>query len=256
MSQTAVEIRQEHSARSQMHAMIKRFSVSAEELCRERTDNTQSPPLRLRRMLNEIDETVLPRAIEIIVSGDVVASLSVDERRLRGVSAARCGGSNEQPSLKEAAQILTELSQLPGQFELNATRRSLHEKSQGLNYSALSLMSVLGLNDTPDPLANLQELASKSAHAIFTWRAALEDVQFSGDAAHKELLSVCASSVIAERSRVPNAVFASNEMSGYALGFGQNEIVLIAANGLGGFAAILSRDTGLQAVETMQLLSA
>lgn len=231
--------------------LLARLAAHPRRLAAERRALPAEARARLHRLLAEIDEIVLPRALEIFCDGQKVARLVVTHRHLVGIKMD--GPSPAAPSAEAGlAACLARLSALPGDL---SARVSHLPPSPGFDRSAVSaqtLAGLLGLVPAESAFERLLRLVAPISLASLHWRGQ-DRPDCSGDAGWCRLLQTEVERYRKlRRSAGETASIGPQGVSGHAVPVSAGHILLIAAEGDVGLAAIVARKDGLAAISTWQ----
>ncbi|GHF56976.1 hypothetical protein GCM10017056_30520 [Seohaeicola zhoushanensis] len=141
---------------SRLAHVIERLVEESPALARTRRARAADGDSMLVMLLREIDETVLPRRIVLVVDGREVAQMAVSNRRLSGLQIVgeRKGTPGSEPgdptsAARVYAHRLQALFDRPGRMRLRVDRKMPPADPDGLSCSARNLAACIGLSLTP-----------------------------------------------------------------------------------------------------------
>jgi hypothetical protein len=233
-----------------------RLAAPAGELLAPRRALPPSPRDRLRCLLAEIDETVLPRLLVLSLDGREVGRLTVSHRRLIAVDGAdpAAGGQDLAETL---AAPLRRLAALRGEMRLTMRRRTTvpagPEPACGM--AALARVLAPDLGPAGDPFDRLMARLAPLALAQFQWDAGGGPARFAGASDLRGLLEGLARQQLAPPPRPAPPLgprIGPAQLDGLVLPLDRDRIFLLARREGRGLAALLPRGPGLEALAAWQ----
>lgn len=238
--------------------LVERLGAKPTRLARQRRLLPVSPEVRLRLILREIDETILPRDLALIADGRRVAGLAVSHRHLIGLDLAerQMYVAGEDVTAEDFAPGLQALAELPYDLELHAARRGAgHEPVHG-GCSARTLEHVLGLLPLPEGFEGLRQRLAARALATLEWAAPGGAGAFLGDMAWQDMLRKARQDHPGHaKAALPAPRFGAPRIEGLAWPVSPLEMLILSVYGDRGIAAILPQTEGLLAIADWQVLS-
>lgn len=237
----------------QLSRLLDRLSSAPESLAAERQSLPQSADSRLQFLLREIDETVLPRHLDLLASGHRVARLTVSNRRLIDIDTPGRAAPPEDPQAMAElfAESLTKLARMAGDMALQVTRRTALPSHPEAACSVHTLEQLLGIEPSHIPFERLcrqieakalSQLAwtngSEAATGAPEWAPALRDIAARYRAMHSKPRK-------APRIRPMRT-------EGIVLPLSDDLIVAIVSLAENGLAAVLPRAEGLALIAAWQ----
>lgn len=233
-----------------------RLSAPADELLAPRQALPPAPAARLRAILGEIDETVLPRLLVLEQAGREVGRLTVSHRRLIAVDGAAPAAEGQDLAETLAAQ-LRRLAGMRGDMRLSTRRRVAvpagPEPACGVTALARALAPDLG--PAGDPFDRLIARLAPLALAQFQWDAGGGPARFRGAAELRPLLETLARRQLAPPARPASQIgprIGPAQVDGLVLPLDAARIFLLARREGRGLAALLPRGPGLEALAAWQ----
>lgn len=236
-----------------LHA-IERLGVEATSLKNERSCLPSDVRGRVDYLLREIEETVVPRRIQVWRQEEVLAQLDVSKRRF--VSVALTDPSCPQQTVDAydpdaLADILVYLGQRATRIETTRMQFSIDMQAHE-SCSAADLRSKLFDQRTASELAALGDLLEQDAVAKLTWRERSQTLNCTGEKSWRELLLEIAKK-LRDQIRFERDGAMNRDVKGLAIPMAQDRILIVGLSTEGGVAAILSRENGMRAIAMWQL---
>ena len=244
---------------SRLDRLLRRFSTSAKDLASERGTLPDSPDARLQALLSEIDETVLPRRVNLRAGEQSVARLTISNRRLVAVDLS--GSSPQQAQLQSTADQFAEgllgIAGTEGPLSVTVDHRPAQSDSLEATCSVSALEAVLGLDTSQSTFERFAQVITPLAIAQSSWPPGPACPGFSGASDWRDLLETYAQEF---RNRGKggrsNAHFEPDETEGVVIPLTDDRILVIAGVAEAGLAAVLPRTTGLEAIAVWQIAAA
>ena len=238
--------------------VLRRFAMPPDRLVQRRGTLPDDPRSRLKALLREIDETVLPRRIELRVNGKRLAHLSVHSRRLAAVEiAARPGAAPQGGAIAaDFAERLVEIAGTRGTLTCAATRQPDQLQPAEFTCSVGRLRAILGFDAQLCEIDRLTEITRPIAIARLSWAGEPAQRDFSGDETWRPLLEDHARRF---HSHVGGRKFdrrpGAGQAEGIAIPLSPEQLLMVACLTDRGMAAILPHDAGLKAITFWQTAS-
>ena len=235
-----------HFSEDNSASLRSRFVMAVDKLAVERSMAVSDPSARLRLVLQEIDETVLPRILVIDIDGAEYAKLRVSNRRLRQIAPCAVALKADLNDIESVALWLLDLALVKGAMSLRSMRGEDTETSQDAKYSAASLMATL---QGRDPADRLVRMLACDPFSVLTWQNSISDAAVDGDNAYHALLRSCAEECLAVSSTsLPQAT-----PYGMAFEMADDRIMVVSGTPAQGVAFIAARADVLRAISRWQL---
>lgn len=242
-------------APAQLDRLLRRFATPAGHLARRSFTLPDDPRSRLDALLQEIDEIMLPRRIELRINGRTLARLSVYSRRVAGVEilgrpASRPGNGSVAA---EFAERLSEIAATPGTLTCKSERHQTGPRAEDSTCSVGALKAALGFDVQGCELTRLTEIMAPIAIARMTWVGDPGQGQFSGDADWRQVLEQHALKFLALPGQKTFArQGGARRAEGIAVPLSPERIILLARSSERGLAAVLPHEAGLKAIAFWQ----
>lgn len=217
---------------------------------------------RLRALLAEIDETVLPRLVVVQDGGREVARLTVSHRRLIAVEGegpgagdpGRPGRDGADPDLaSRLAAPLRRIAALRGDLSLTTRRRTAAAQGPepACGVAALARALAPDLTATGDPFDRLLARATPLALAQFLWDGGGAPARFLGETRLRPMLETLARAHLAAPPR-PSPRIGPTQVEGLLLPLDDATVFLLARRESRGLAALMPRREALAALTAWQ----
>ncbi|MAY89357.1 MAG: hypothetical protein CML02_21885 [Pseudooceanicola sp.] len=247
---------------SSLSQRLLRLAATPGQLAAERRALPDAPSARLLAVLREIDETVLPRCVDLCIDRTPVARLTISQRRLVRLELARRGALRADPSVmvRVLADALASLAAQPGAMSMVVRRRAVATPSPETACSVAQLRLALSV-DLPDSgraagsagLARLAETIDRDAKATCRWPTGQAPLAFAGASEWTEILARAADGFRRRDHGGPdNRRFGSPRTDGLALPLGDGQLLILAAQGGAGLAAVMPEAEGMAAIAHWQ----
>ncbi|SEL90461.1 hypothetical protein SAMN05443999_109120 [Roseovarius azorensis] len=251
MTRTALTDRPFASGQTRLDDVLRRFATPADRLVRKRGTLPDDPRSRLKALLREIDETVLPRRIELHVNGKRLAHLSVFNRRLASVEIAARSAPVPQGGIiaSDFAERLAEIAATRGTLTCVTARQPDQQQPAEFTCSVGRLRAMLGFDAQLCEIDRLTEIMRPIAIARLSWTGEPAQRDFSGDKIWRPLLEDHARRFHSQAGgrkldRLPRA----GQAEGIAIPLSSEQLLMVACLADRGMAAILPHDAGLKAI--------
>lgn len=253
---------QKQPTASTLSERLLRLAATPGQLAAERRTLPDAPPARLVAVLREIDETVLPRCIDLCIDRNPVARLTISQRRLVRLELARRGALRADPSVmvRVLADALASLAALPGAMSMVVRRRAVATPSPETACSVAQLRLALSV-DLPETggakssagLSRLGDTIDRDALATCRWPSAQAPLAFAGAPAWTETLARAADTFRRRQDgTAQRRSFGGPRTEGLALPLGDGQLLVLAAQGGAGIAAIMPEAEGMAAIAHWQ----
>ncbi len=255
MTRTALTNRPLVPGHARLDDVLRRFATTSDRLAENGGTLPDDPRLRLKTLLREIDETVLPRRIDVHANGKRLAHLSVYSRRLASVEIAAKSGSTPQGGnvASDFAEMLFEITGTRGTLTYVSKRQSERQQATEFTCSVATLRALLGSDDQICDIARLTEITGPIAIAQMSWAGESGQEAFSGDATWHKLLEDHARRFRSHaRSKKFDRYSGAGQAEGMAIPVTAEQIILIACLTDRGIAAIVPFEAGLKAIALWQ----
>lgn len=242
-------------APAQLDRLLHRFATPAGHLARRSFTLPDDPRSRLDTLLQEIDEIMLPRRIELRINGRPLARLSVYSRRVAGVELP--GRPTSRPGsgsvAAEFAQRLSEITATPGTLTCKSERHQTGQRAEDSTCSVGALKTALGLDVQGCELTRLTEIMAPIAIARMSWTGDPGQGQFSGDGTWRQVLEQHALKFLALPGRQTlNRQAGARRAEGIAVPLSAEKIIVLVRMSDRGLAAVLPFEAGLKAIAFWQ----
>jgi hypothetical protein len=239
-----------------------RLAATPGQLAAERHAVPDAQHARLLTILREIDETVLPRCVDLCIDRNPVARLTISQRRLVRLELARRGALRADPSVmvRVLADALSALSALPGSMSMVVRRRAVATPSPETACSVAQLRLALAVDlqgqGTAQEAAGLDRLAEtleRTAQATCRWTSGQAPLAFAGAPEWTEQLARAADRFRQRSDGGPdNRRFGAQRTQGLAVPLGEGLLLVLAGQGNGGLAAVMPETDGMAAIAHWQ----
>ena len=234
-------------------AVMRRLAADRAELAAQRRCFPADSQARLRALLTEIDEVVLPRLLHLCVDAREVGHLVVSHRRLvdivvNGRSAA-VGDSDDLAA--RCAAALGAIAQMRGRLSAFVTRRDGLRDPRERACAVAALEVELGLSDTPHGFDDLVRRVEALAMARVWWSDIQAPMQFRGAPEWAGALRTYAGRCKGMGNRpCADGHIRKSRIEGVVIPMSAQEVLVMASSNGAGFAAVLPRQAGLDALAT------
>jgi hypothetical protein len=236
-------------------ASIERLRTDVAALASERNALAGSVRDRIHALLREIDETVLPRSIQVWDDTCCIGEICVARRSV--LSAQGRAASLEGGDPQTVAQVLVELAQV-GRL-VKVIRMTVPPSAGGVpsSVTAQTLERYL-FPTTADPeLKQLDRLLESHATILLRWSETPQTLDVSGDQRWRKPVLQLAKTFRSQTTGDHSTSTAVSERAqGMALMLNDGMLAIAARDRQGGLCAVLPRDAGLRAIERWQLACA
>ena len=239
--------------RGRLEARLDRLATDPKRLVAERRELPAKAPERLRALIAEIDETVLPRLLILNSDKGEAGRLIVSHRRLIDVILPDAEPASAEPQhlVRRAAHDIAALSELPGTLSLTVARRDSAPARPEPDCSVHALERALGLSSPGAAFGRLVQRLEPLSLARMNWKDDPAAASFSGKqvwrAALQTYVAAQAKAAHARKSRI-----GPTRTEGLVLPISKDHVMLLARLDKQGFAAILPREAGLDALAAWQ----
>lgn len=246
------------SGHVRLNDVLHRFATPPDRLARKRGTLPDDPRSRLKALLREIDETMLPRRIELHVDGKRLAHLSVCNRRLASVETAAKPAQMPQGGsiTSDFAERLVGIATTRGTLTCASARQPDQQQAAEFSCSVGRLRAILGLDEQLCEIGRLTEITRPIAIARMSWAGEPAQRDFSGDKTWRPLLKDHARRF---RSHAGGRKFdrrpGAGQAEGIAIPLSAEHLLMVACLADRGIAAILPHATGLKAIISWQTTS-
>lgn len=237
--------------------LVGRFATSPEKLAAERSAMPSSARARLERILQEIDETVLPCRLRVICENAPPVDLAVSNRRLVDIHASECTSQASDTRTAPEERFAAELLELSARAKAVTALGDLEDGTMAETEQSCSvegLRRALRLDRKDAGLAALRDHLDQLSHAHLWWDSDTKKLQFRGQADLKEFLRAHA----AEMRRGASTEKASlthntNDVTGFAAPLSDDLVLIAALDGHKGYVCVAPRISGLRALTAWQI---
>lgn len=233
--------------------LLERLSSDPEALAAERQSLPQSAEARLQFLLREIDETVLPRHLDLLAGGKRVARLTVSNRRLIDIDTpGRASASDDPQAMAEVfAETLTKLARIAGDISLQVTRRTALPSHPEAACSVHTLEQLLGIEPSHIPFERLCRQIEAKALSQLVWANGSDTL--TGAPEWVPALRDIATRYRAMHSKPRKAPrIRPMRTEGIAVPLSDDLIIAIVSLAENGLAAVLPRAEGLALIAAWQ----
>lgn len=242
-------------AASRKSALLARLAASPHQLAAAHAALPGTPEARIEALLDEIDETVLPRVLHVTSGPREVARLIVSHRRLIGIETQ--DRPKPKPDPDALAQVfagrLAQIAQWRGELSLSVSPRSAPPGRAGRACSVAAIRQALALPPPENACDRLQRLVEAEAVARLHWSGNSPQAQFSGTQAWRATLQTIAANYLKMQSQTRATARAGPQRAeGLLIPIGFDLGIVVASVDRQGFAAVLSRQTGLDLIAAWQ----
>ena len=211
---------------------------------------------RLAALLTEIDEIVLPRLLRLQSGPREVACLKVSHRRLIAIDmpnrAALPANAGDLPGLLAAR--LVAVAETRGPLLLTVGRRTAPPTQAEPACSVAALREALALATTQTAFDRLLHQAGAQSAALLVWSETTPQPQFSGAPEWATALHGFAENYRApHREHRADARVGPLRTEGLAFPLSEGLVLVLANLESRGFAAVLSRQIGLEMIASWQM---
>ena len=232
-------------------ARLARLSTDPKRLVAERRLLQSTLAARLRALLTEIDEIVLPRILHLHSGPHEIARLVVANRRLIDIATSdhpTAGGDPDDLAARCAARLV-EIAGLRAPLSVTISRRVSQPNRVEAACSVDALELALGLSAAESDFDRLAQRIFSLATARLWWSEGSPRVQFSGATEWAGPLQTYAARYkkISEKPVVDGRI-RPTDTEGLMIPISTLQILVIAIQGKRGFVAVLPRDAGLEAI--------
>lgn len=239
--------------------MMDRFATRPDVLASERRMLPKTARARLDRLLQEIDETVLPRRFRVQCKNTPDVELVVANRRLVAITARASRQATAhplKPSAEAFGEALLDLAKRARALTKAPHRQGTREVGTENSFTAAALRQTLGLDVWCGGTEALAGRLNVHAKAQLTWDAGSKKLQFKGDTVWKPCLRHHAALLTQQMNMSRPSSFATpRDVVGLAAPISHSEILISAYDGSKGVAVISPRDAGLAAISEWQMVA-
>lgn len=238
-----------------LDALLRRFATPAGRLARGSAVLPDDPRSRLDALLQEIDEIMLPRRIELHLNGKPLAHLTAFNRRLASVEIALRPLSRPRTEAvaAEFTDQLLEIAAMPGTLTCSFARLMAGPRAEENTCSVTALKAALGFDPRGCEMTRLTDIMEPIAMAKLSWVGDPGQGSFSGDATWRQALEQHALKFSALTGRKTfNRHNGAGRAEGLAIPLSAERLVVLARLSDRGFAAILPYEAGLKAIAAWQ----
>lgn len=238
-----------------LDSLLRRFATPAGRLARRSATLPDDPRSRLDALLQEIDEIMLPRRIELLINGKTLAHLSVYSRRVAGVEIVTRPGSKArtESAATEFADRLLEIAATPGTLTCKSARHQTGQRADDSTCSISALKAALGFDGQGCELTRLTEIMGPIAIAKMSWVGDPGQGQFSGDGTWRQVLEQHALKFLALPGRKTfNRQAGARRAEGIAIPLSAETVIVLARLSDRGLAVVLPFEAGLKAIAFWQ----
>ena len=245
------------TSNSRLLALLARFASNPGALAAERRLLPATSSGRLGRVLQEIDEIILPRTLQLRIGDREAARLTVSHRHLIRMEIASLlkAGSRSEVIPSQFATSLVELAGLKGELSIEISRR-VDVAGQGhVAMSAKELERALGRAPASSPFDVLMQRLVPLAVAELRWSDKNPRGQVFGDPDWRAILTNGASRALrAGKHPLANASIPSTRLEGTIVPVSDRHILAILSSADQGIALILPRAAGLSEIASWQAM--
>lgn len=242
-------------AASRKSALLARLAASPHQLAAARAALPGTPEARLEALLDEIDETVLPRVLHVTSGSRETARLIVSHRRLIGIETQDRPKPKADPDA--LAQVfaagLAQIALWRGALSLSVSPRTAPPGRAERACSVAAIRQALALPPPENACDRLQRLVEAEAVARLHWSGNSPQARFSGTQAWRATLQMIAANYLKMQSQTrANVRTGPLRTEGLLIPVGTDLGIVVASFDRQGFAAVLSRQTGLDLIAAWQ----
>ena len=245
-----------HSPKVQLHDVLQRFAMDARNLADARKSLPSDPAARLTAILQEIDETVLPKCISILSQNEVAGELTVANRRLLRIRVhpqPTCAADPAQGNLAEISGMLLKLAGI-GESMSVASDRGLQSRSEeNAGVSVAALKAEFEKANQHCDVAVFSEILRPVAIACLSWENDLDISGFTGAQQYRDDLENHARQLIRSLDARHRISHLKRRADGFAMPTGADDLIVSVWNGQNGVAGYVARDAGFQVINDWQL---
>lgn len=240
--------------KTELENALRRLSTQPRILARERRDLSTHPRQRLERLLNEIEEIVLPRSLHIQGSGEDIAVLHVANRRLHSMSLIdepQEYRSLSNTSLNDIAMRVLAISKEMTEMRVKTLSSEVVTSEAATTISVSSLREALEIGHHHCNVDHLSRLLAPHAIASLNWVQDASHPEFQGDAKWEAVMTDCSQRIQSDYS---DPVTAPSGTTGFATLLTQTEVIIVACDADKGICRIVPMAEGLRAISNWQTL--
>lgn len=240
--------------------VVNRFATPSKELAAERSTLPRSARARLDRLLQEIDETILPRRLRVSCENAPYVELTVSNRRLVVVRKNGSAGASLKSSRSLSAEFAAQLLDLSKQAKTVSRApepQPLRAKQMEQSCTVETLRRTLGLDAAKESIDDLKERLDRFADARLWWDMNKKKIQFKGDEDWKAFLRRFAADIRQTDCLPANSLaHASRQVSGLAVPLNDKDLLISAFDGHKGYVCIAPRTAAFEALSAWQITAA
>lgn len=242
------------ASRLEIAHALERLGVSATNLATERSCFPGNVRGRVDCLLREIEETVIPRRIQIWRHDMVLAELDVSRRRCVAVGVIHPVSRRQSVDVSDPdalAQILVHLAQRVTRIK-TVRLQSVVDASEHAGCSAADLKRMFHCERPACELTALLNLLGQDALAKLSWLEQPKTLDFSGEKNWRKFLLANAKK-LRDQDRHERDDDGIGDVNGLAIPLTHDNMMVIGLSTAGGVAAILPRKSGMRAIAMWQL---
>lgn len=243
------------AAADRRHALLMRLAAPPAALAGARRSVPPGRAARLDWFLAEIDGIVLPRVLHLTTAGRDLARLVVSQRRLVTIEmpGRLAGPSDAAVQAQALAARLTEIAETRGEIAARLDRRAAPPGHAEIACSVASLRQALDPSGRVSSFDRLLSMAEAVALARLRWVEDSPQAWFSGAADWQAVLQAAAERLLTRRKEGRSPPRAGiPKVEGLLIPLGTDLALILATQGKQGFAAVLTRQAGLELIAGWQ----
>ena len=234
---------------SELKDSLLRLATQPQDLAKERRKLPDNPNERLDRVLQEIEEIVLPRTLWLEADGKDIASLQVANRRLASIStfgADKQTVFSDTDNVQRLANLITKLSKAVTSLRVTGPDQKRSDQEAGHDAAVSALKTALNDQRVNFDIGGLAVCLDEVSTAKFDWTETTANGTFSGDEAWRAQVETAAEKVNEQSENLGGQVL------GYAIPL-NDTVALIIARGSGkGICRVAPLSDGLRAIGEWQ----